>query len=159
MAELERRAYQIQGDARAEALRRFAERIRSWGLTMPPVEPQVLDLGLGEFYRTGLIEYWIVNDEAQGYCGKYLFVFDGQSCPVHHHGRKHETFLVLKGAVTMQIGGRALVKREGQVVRMPPGVDHGFTGLGDALLLEVSSPCRPDDNIFENRAIGRDGVL
>jgi hypothetical protein len=38
-------------------------------------------------------------------------------------------------------------------------VGHGFTSLDDALLLEVSSPCRPDDNIFEDRAIGRDGVL
>lgn len=159
MAELERHDQQLQGEARAEALRRFEERLRGWGLTMPRVEPQVLDFRLGTFERTGLIEYWVVNDDGADYCGKFLFVFDGQTCPRHHHDRKHETFFVLRGEVEMEVDGKKSRKRAGDVVRMPPGIDHAFTGRGDALLLEFSKACRPDDNIFADRAIGRDGIL
>ncbi len=59
---------------------------------MPPHEPLVSDFGLGDFYETGLIEYWVANEIQAGYCGKLLFVFGGQTCPMHWHKRKHETF-------------------------------------------------------------------
>jgi len=36
-----------------------------------------------------------------GYCGKYLFVFDGQTCPLQQHKRRHETFFVVQGRVRM----------------------------------------------------------
>lgn len=55
------------------ALAAFKKRLRKWGLAMPAVKPLVLDFGLGDFYRTGLIEYWIANETRAGYCGKYLF--------------------------------------------------------------------------------------
>ena len=38
-----------------------------------------------------LIENWVVNEEDEGYCGKFLFVFDGQMCPCHYHPFKHDT--------------------------------------------------------------------
>ena len=38
-----------------------------------------------EFDRVGLIEFWIANEKEAGYCGKYLFAFDGQQCPAHSH--------------------------------------------------------------------------
>ncbi len=64
---------------------------------MPPGEPLVLDFGLGRFDEIGEIEFWVANEETHGYCGKFLFVADGQTCPYHRHDRKHETFFVLKG--------------------------------------------------------------
>jgi hypothetical protein len=33
---------------------------------MPPVDPLVLDFGLGDFYRTGLIEHWVANATSAG---------------------------------------------------------------------------------------------
>jgi len=42
---------------------------------------------------------------------------------------------------------------------MPPGVGHSFTGIGPALLLEVSMPSILQDNFFENKSIGNDGVI
>jgi quercetin dioxygenase-like cupin family protein len=41
----------------------------------------------------------------------------------------------------------------GDVLPVPPGKPHAFTGVGPALLLEVSKPCRVDDNYFDDRRI------
>ncbi|HOX38019.1 MAG TPA: cupin domain-containing protein [Candidatus Brocadiia bacterium] len=153
-----REAIQIWGEERESALKRCLSRIAQWGLTMPAgVETLALDFGLGRFRETGLIEFWVANREAEGYCGKFLFVFDGQTCPSHHHGMKHETFFVMKGRVRMAVDGVSIECPEGEVVAMPPGTKHDFTGIGDALLLEVSQPCMVGDNYFADRMIGRDG--
>ena len=150
---------QLWGDARDEALGACKDIIAGWGLTMPQVEPFVLDFGLGRFDQVGEVEFWVANEKDEGYCGKFLFVFDGQTCPYHHHDMKHETFFVLKGAVKMVVDGREVVKREGDLLPMPPGTDHSFTGQGPALLLEVSKPCLVGDNFFQDKSVGRDGVI
>ena len=139
---------QMHGPLRDSALARFAERLRGWGLQMPAVAPLVLDFGVDDFARTGLIEYWVANELEAGYCGKYLFVFDGQQCPAHSHAYKHETFFVVKGQVLLVVNGKDRRMNAGDVLAMPPGDVHSFTGLGDALLLECSTPCMPSDNIF-----------
>jgi mannose-6-phosphate isomerase-like protein (cupin superfamily) len=143
----------LKGTAADRALEAFSRQVRDWGLAMPPVEPLVLDFGLGDFQRVGLIEYWIANQVQAGYCGKYLFVFDGQTCPMHHHARKHETFFVVKGRVAMTYDGQTRQMAEGDVLPVERGKDHRFTGIGPALLLEVSTPCLVDDNYFEDPAI------
>ncbi len=143
----------LTGRAAAEAMGRFRRQLKRWGLAMPSVQPLVLDFGLGVFYRTGLIEYWIANEGTAGYCGKYLFVFDGQTCPEHRHSGKHETFFVVKGRVSMKCGGRRVTMKAGDVLPVRSGVYHSFRGIGPALLLEISTPCEVADNHFRNPAI------
>lgn len=143
----------MKGPAAEQALARFKTQAQHWQVVLPAVAPLVLDFGLGDFAKVGLIEYWIANEATAGYCGKYLFVFDGQSCPRHAHRTKHETFFVVKGTLAVQCGGRMQELREGQVLPISPGVLHGFTGIGPALLLELSMPCEVDDNLFEDRRI------
>ncbi|MCF7837839.1 MAG: cupin domain-containing protein [Candidatus Marinimicrobia bacterium] len=143
----------VTGAARDAALEAFHRQLADWGLAMPPVEPLVLDFGLGAFAETGLIEYWVANEAQAGYCGKFLFVFDGQTCPRHRHALKHETFFVVKGRVRMQTGARTFEMQAGDVLPVAPGHFHRFTGLGPALLLELSTPCQIADNDFENPAI------
>lgn len=151
--------YELAGQERVEALARCKAQLDRWGLVMPPVAPLVCHFGLNEFTRCGLIEFWVANEVEAGYCGKYLFVFDGQTCPAHKHRAKHETFFVVKGAVKMTIDGAETTKKEGDIVAMPPGVEHSFTGVGPALLLETSTPCRLQDNFFADRRIGDAGVI
>jgi mannose-6-phosphate isomerase-like protein (cupin superfamily) len=143
----------LHGVAARRALATFRRQVKAWGVTMPPVKPLVLDFGLGEYERTGLIEYWIANETRAGYCGKYLFVFDGQTCPRHRHATKHETFFIVKGRVRMACGGRSRVMKEGDLLPVPPGCFHSFTGVGPALLLELSMPCEIADNEFADRRI------
>ncbi|MCD4825426.1 MAG: cupin domain-containing protein [Phycisphaerae bacterium] len=144
---------QLQGPKRRESLDNFARQIAQWGLAMPPVEPLVIDFGMGDFDRVGLIEYWIANELEAGYCGKYLFLFDGQQCPFHGHKQKYETFFVVKGEVKMVVGGKEQIMNQGAVLAMPPGDVHSFTGIGNALILEISTPCLVSDNEFKDPKI------
>jgi len=143
----------LKGPEAEEALSTYRRQIEAWGLAMPPAEPLVLDFGLGDFQRVGLVECWIANEVEAGYCGKFLFVVDGQTCPMHHHRVKHETFFIVKGRVRMTCDGTEREMIEGDVLPVDPGGAHRFTGIGPALLLEVSKPCMIDDNYFENTAI------
>lgn len=152
-------AYEIEGQERAEKLAAVLEQIAAWGLTMPPTEPIPLDFGLGRFTEFGETEFWVANETDHGYCGKFLFVFDGQTCPYHHHRMKHETFFIVKGAVRMNVGNEERIMREGDLLAMPPGVGHSFTGAGPALILEVSMPSVLKDNFFADENIGEDGVI
>ena len=146
-------AISITGAAREQALVEFGRQLEAWNLVMPPVVPLVLDFGLGEFRSTGLIEYWIANEAAAGYCGKYLFVFAGQTCPQHRHQRKHETFFLVEGRLQVDYQDRLRELRPGQTLVIAPGGYHRFTGLEPSLLLVLSMPCAIDDNYFANPAI------
>jgi len=159
MADPDEYPYQLLGEQRQHALARCRETIRGWGLTLPPVQPLVLDFGLGRFDEIGEIEFWVANEDVAGYCGKFLFVDDGQTCPYHHHDLKHETFFVMKGSVRMVIDDAERMLHEGDILVMPPGHRHSFTGVGPALLLEVSMPSRRNDNFFADGGIGNSGVI
>ncbi len=146
-------AISLQGEVRTREIMACQQQMAIWNMAMPPVEPLVSDFGLDDFTHTGLIEYWIANEMSAGYCGKYLFVFDGQSCPLHLHQVKHETFFIVHGKVKMSYAGNIRVLSPGDVLPVPPGIKHGFTGIGPALLLEVSTPCVIDDNYFADPRI------
>ncbi|MFH1007903.1 MAG: D-lyxose/D-mannose family sugar isomerase [Candidatus Latescibacterota bacterium] len=143
----------IVGDLRDQALGAFGTQIADWGVALPEVAPLVLDFGLGDFYRTGLIEYWIANEMEEGYCGKYLFVFECQTCPEHRHNVKHETFFIVKGRVQMCLDGSIREMGAGDTLPVAPGKFHSFTGIGPALLLELSTPCEIADNYFRDTRI------
>jgi len=154
MKELEKgQAIAFHGREADTFLKAFRRQIKKWGLALPPTRPMIWDFGLGDFAKTGLIESWIANEEDAGYCGKLLFLFDGQTCPMHGHKEKHETFYVLKGTVSISCAGETRQMSEGDVLAVPPGTKHSFTGMGPALLLELSMPCVIDDNYFENTDI------
>jgi mannose-6-phosphate isomerase-like protein (cupin superfamily) len=143
----------LHGEHAQKAVNRVYQQIQAWGLVLPNVEPLVLDFGLGDFERIGEVEFWIANEMEGGYCGKFLFVFDGQTCPKHHHQEKLETFFIVKGAVKMFYDGRESDLSAGDVLRVEVGKDHRFTGLGSCLLLEVSKPSIIADNYFEDTNI------
>jgi mannose-6-phosphate isomerase-like protein (cupin superfamily) len=154
MDELDKvQAVALQGAAAARAVQALRDQAAVWGLTLPPAPPFACDFGLGRFDEIGEVEVWIANEAAAGYCGKFLFVKDGQTCPLHCHRVKHETFYMVKGEVRMVCGGVTRVLRPGDVLPVAPGVQHAFTGIGPALLLEVSMPCVLEDNVFADARI------
>src|SRR5512139_1235567 len=122
----------VTGPLHDDALRRFTTQLKKWDLAMPSVEPLVLDFGLGDFDKVGLIEYWVANEEAAGYCGKFLFLFDGQTCPKHHHRQKLETFFIVRGQVEMEFEGRTWTMQPGETLRVDVNKPHRFTGRGPA---------------------------
>lgn len=150
---------EVQGSARDEAISAIQKQLAEWGITMPPVTPLPLHFGLDQFKEIGETEFWVANEAERGYCGEFLFVFDGQTCPYHHHRMKHETFFIVKGTLRMKVGEEECIMHEGDLLAMPPGVGHSFTGVGPALILEVSMPSILQDNFFADKRIGKDGVI
>lgn len=152
--------FELQGAAREEALAKAARIIEGWGLVMPPGEPLTPHFGVHDFYNVGEIEYWVVNDRVNNYCGKFLFMFEDQRCPLHHHNMKDETFFIVRGDVSMTAGDKTWVMRPGDTFKMAPGVDHTFAAVGGpALVLEVSLPSIEHDNVFADPRIGNDGII
>ena len=143
----------LHGTEAQKVVERVYQQIQDWGLALPNVEPLVMDFGLGDFEKTGEVEFWIANETEAGYCGKFLFVFDGQTCPKHNHKEKLETFFIVKGKVKMFYDGTEFEMGAGEVLRVDVGKDHRFTGIGPCLLLEVSKPSIIADNYFENATI------
>ena len=153
------KSFELSGKEKEEALKKCYAVLEGWKIKMPNVEPIVLDFGLSVFRRTGLIEFWIANEEKEGYCGKFLFLFDEQTCPAHHHDFKHETFFIVKGKVLMKTVEKEFLMKEGDAFAMNQGVVHSFTGEGNSLVLEASKPCISGDSIFKNKRIGENGKI
>jgi mannose-6-phosphate isomerase-like protein (cupin superfamily) len=152
-------AIEVQGSEREHVLAEIGKQITSWGLTLPAVTPLLLHFGLNRFEEIGETEFWVANETNHGYCGKFLFVFDGQTCPYHRHRVKHETFFIMKGTLKMKVGEEERMMREGDLLVMPPGLGHSFTGVGPALVLEISMPSVPKDSFFDETRIGEHGVI
>ena len=83
---------EVIGEEREQILQRLNKLAESWGLTIPDVTPYPLHFGYNDFYRVGETEFDVNNNIEEGYCGKFIFVLKGQTCPVHYHRVKHETF-------------------------------------------------------------------
>ena len=152
-------AIEVLGAEREKVLANIRKQMADWGLTMPAVPPLPLHFGLRHFMEIGETEFWVANETERGYCGKFLFVFDGQTCPYHHHLVKHETFFVVKGTLRLRVGQEERILREGALLAMPPGVGHSFTGAGAALVLEVSMPSIRKDSFFTDTRIGEGAVV
>jgi quercetin dioxygenase-like cupin family protein len=70
------------------------------------------------------------------------YVKRGCLVPMHAHDSEQMTY-VLHGALKFLIGGEEITVREGEVLHIPPGVEHQAEALEDTFELDVFSPIRP----------------
>jgi len=143
----------IGGDLKREVEAHVRARMREWHIPLSDKPLIVIDFGLGDFMRYGLAENWIANDLEAGYCGKYLFLYAGQSCPRHRHKLKKETFFIMRGRVRIHYQDREMILNAGDTLTIERWIDHEFTGLEDSVILEVSQPTVVDDNYFTAEGI------
>jgi len=146
---------ELVGEEKEIAVNKCKKKVDSWGLTLPDVYACPFHFGLNDFYRIGEIEFDINNNIKEGYCGKLIFIFKDQTCPVHHHKIKHETFYLIKGKVKMEIEDGPIIMEQGDIFVMDQNVKHKFTGLEDSLILESSKPDIVEDSIFDDESINR----
>jgi len=59
----------------------------------------------------------------------------------------------VKGSVLIVLDGVERKMEEGDVFSVDQGKAHRFTGIGPALILEISKPCLLSDNYFDNHDI------
>jgi len=145
----------LQGAEREKTLQMIHQTVASWGLTLPAVAPDPLHFGYNDFYNIGETEFNINNNVEQGYCGKFMFMFAGQTCPMHFHRKKHETFFIVKGKVDMELAGKKYILNQGERLIVDQFAKHQFTALEDSLILESSKPDLVDDSIFDDQKINR----
>jgi mannose-6-phosphate isomerase-like protein (cupin superfamily) len=145
----------LQGEKRRQVLAKIHEVVASWGLKLPDVTPDPLHFGYDDFDLIGETEFNVNNNVVEGYCGKFMFMFAGQKCPMHHHRVKHETFFIVKGRAEMELDGKTFVMEQGATLVVNQNARHAFTALVDSLILECSKPDLVEDSIFDDDAINR----
>lgn len=145
----------LQGSDKEQMVEKIKNVIESWGLKLPDVPADPLHFGYHNFSVIGETEFNINNNTEQGYCGKFMFLFEGQTCPMHHHRIKHETFFIVKGKVSMVLSGKVHILEQGDMLIVNQFAKHKFTALEDSLILESSKPDLVDDSIFEDQMINQ----
>jgi quercetin dioxygenase-like cupin family protein len=75
--------------------------------------------------------------------GKYalfeVYVPPGGGPPPHIHSREEESFYVLEGEITFQVGDQRIVAKAGTFANMPVGSLHSFTNATDKLARMIIS--------------------
>jgi unsaturated pyranuronate lyase len=71
-----------------------------------------------------------------------VYVKRGCLVPMHAHESEQMTY-VLQGALRFLIQGEEITVREGEVLHIPPGIEHQAEALEDTFELDVFSPVRP----------------
>ena len=85
-------------------------------------------------------EFQFINESE--YCAKFLYLGNSLPSSLHYHKIKKETFLVLKGSVTIHIPGQGHeILNPGEKLTINPGIKHQFAALNNepALILEAST--------------------
>lgn len=108
-------------------------------MTHPPVlrqptEGQTVAV-VGDVYR-----FLANGDETDGrYAMFEAVVFPGGGSPPHIHSREEESFFVLEGEITLQVGDDRIVARAGTFANMPVGSLHSFRNDTDKLVRMIVS--------------------
>ena len=69
------------------------------------------------------------------------YVKRGCLVPMHAHDSEQMTY-VLHGALKFLVAGEEVTVREGEVLHIPPGIEHQSEALEDTFELDVFSPIR-----------------
>jgi mannose-6-phosphate isomerase len=103
---------------------------------------------------------WALTDV---YCGKVLFVKQGESLSLQFHREKDESWLIQSGRAKIELGavGESVLKEEvvgpGAAFHYTPGTVHRITAVEDTTILEVSTP-HIDDVVRLEDSYGRAGT-
>jgi len=84
----------------------------------------------------------------------------GGSTPPHIHRREEETFYVMQGTLSIQIGSKTLQASAGDCVYLPRGITHCFknTGSGEAKFLVLVTPAGLENFFAEAFRPAGDGL-
>jgi quercetin dioxygenase-like cupin family protein len=112
---------------------------------------------VGDIYR-----FLVTGEETAGkYASFEAVVLPGGGPPPHIHRREDETFYVLEGEITFQIGEQRQVATAGTFVHMPIGQLHAFKNETDvpAKMLISFAPAGLEQMFFEVGVELKEGEL
>lgn len=108
--------------------------------------------GMKHFRQFGAVIISIVNRE---YCKKLIAVLPGQKHPMHMHKVKEETFQLLYGDLEVEIDGRKIEMKPGDIQTVLRGENHAFTSRTGAVFEEVSTTHVKNDSYYEDEKIAK----
>ncbi len=90
------------------------------------------------------------------YCGKVLFVREGESLSLQYHEVKDETLYLQSGRAEVTLGAspetvEVVEAAPGAAFHVAPGTVHRITAIDDSTFLEVSTPELEDVVRLEDR--------
>jgi len=92
-------------------------------------------------------EIWIVNQE---YCGKLLLINKKKRCSFHYHKEKKESFLLISGAILLEMPHEKTLMEPGMIAHIPVGIKHRFTGIAyKSEIIEFSTHHKDEDSYRE----------
>ena len=89
-------------------------------------------------------EVWMANTDL--YCGKKLILKKGKRCSLHFHKNKDETFYIQEGKVLMEVADEKRIMIPGEAILIKPNTKHRFSGLTDAVIIEISTHHEDSDS-------------
>lgn len=72
-----------------------------------------------------------------------IFIAKDGVVPTHHH-ESEQLSCVLEGAIKLEVEGKEVVLRKGEILLIPSNVPHSAVALEDYFGLEIFSPIRID---------------
>ncbi len=73
----------------------------------------------------------------------YIFLRKGCVVPAHRHVSE-QISIILKGMLAFTVNGKETIVKEGEVLLIPPNVEHSAVALEDTIDLDCFSPLRED---------------
>ncbi|MBF0463546.1 MAG: N-acetylneuraminate synthase family protein [Nitrospirae bacterium] len=117
-----------------------------------------LEMELSHHYGIERFSEWgaaIINCINREYCKKIIILLPGQKHPVHFHKKKEETFHVLYGSVTVNLGGIEKTYKCGDIVVVEREVKHNFSSEDGAIFEEISTTHYKDDSFYDDEKIAK----
>lgn len=112
--------------------------------------------GMKHYRQFGALIISIVNRE---YCKKLIAVLPGQQHPVHLHKEKEETFQLLYGDLQVDIEGKKVDMKPGDIQTVLRGQKHAFTSKTGAVFEEISTTHIKNDSYYEDPKISELDLL
>jgi len=77
-----------------------------------------------------------------------VYLKRGAVVPIHVHASEQLSY-VLQGSLRFLVNGETVIVREGEVLHIPPGIEHQAEALEDTFELDVFTPPRTavDDRV------------
>jgi quercetin dioxygenase-like cupin family protein len=86
-----------------------------------------------------LMTFLITGEETDGaFFMAEISVSPGGGTPSHIHSREDESFHLLEGMLTIQVGGDTITASAGDFVYLPRGIAHSFKNTGDGCAKAVA---------------------
>ncbi len=106
--------------------------------------------GIENFYQNGLVMIDVLNRE---YCKKLLVMFPGQNHPSHAHKVKEETFHILNGDITVDLDGKIVELKKGDLLTVNRSQKHSFKTKEGVIIEEISTTHIKEDSYYDDPAI------